>query len=58
MREVADLVDVNVSAVPVVELYDDVPVVGVGAGDGARVEVGHLTAPVGADSPAHSQDGG
>ena len=53
MREVPDLVDMDVSAVPVVELDDDVPVVGVGAGDGAGVEVGHLTAPVGADPPAH-----
>ena len=57
MREVADLVDVNVSAVPVVQLYDDVSVVGVGGRDSARVEVSHLAAPVCADSLACSQHG-
>ena len=45
----------NVPAVSVVQLDDDVVVVGVGAGDGAGVEVGHLAAPVGTDSPARAQ---
>ena len=55
VREVADLVNVNVPAVSVVQLDDDVIVVGVGPGDGAGVEVSHLAAPVGTDSPARAQ---
>ena len=57
VREVADLVNVNVPAVSVVQLDDDVIVVGVGPGDGAGVEVSHLAAPVCADSLACSQHG-
>ena len=55
VREVADLINVDVSAVPVVQLYLHVVAVGVRAGDGARVEEGHLAAPVGTDPPAWSQ---
>ena len=40
LREVADLVNVDVPAVPVVQLYHDVPAVRVRGGDGAGVEVG------------------
>ena len=55
VREVADLINVNVSAVPVVQLYHHVVAVGVRAGDGAGVEEGHLAAPVGTHPPAWSQ---
>ena len=56
VREVADLINVNVSAVSVVQLDDGiVGVCGVRASDGAGVEVSHLTAPVGTDSPPWAQ---
>ena len=51
------MLDMDVSAVAVVELYQDVLVVIVGADHGAGVEVAELTAPVHADPPAQPQLG-
>ena len=47
-RQVPDLGEVDVPAVSVVQLDDDVAGVGVGGGHGAWVEVGHVATPVGA----------
>lgn len=57
LREVSDLVDVNVSAVSVVQLHQDVVVVVVRSHHRAWVEVAQLTAPVDTDPPSQLQLG-
>ena len=57
LREVSDLVDMNVSAVAVIQLDEDVVVVVVRADHRAGVEVAQLTAPVDTDPPAQLQLG-
>ena len=57
LREVADLVKVNVSAVAVIQLDEDVVVVMVRPHHSAGVEVTQLAAPVNTDPPAQLQLG-
>ena len=55
VRQEPDLLNVDVPAVPVVQLDEDVLVVVVRADDSAGVEVGELTAPVDTDPPPQPQ---
>ena len=57
LREVSDLVNVNVSTVAVIQLDEDVVVVVVGPHHCAGVEVAQLAAPVNTDSPTQLQLG-
>ena len=57
LREVADLVKVDVSAVAVIQLDEDVVVVMVGPHHSAGVEVTQLAAPVNTDPSAQLQLG-
>ena len=55
LREIPDLVNVNVSAVAVIELDEDIVVVMVGGHHSAGVKVAQLAAPVNTDPSAQLQ---